>query len=265
MRKEIRDYWFCQSSIHAKDDIDALRKVLDPADVKGVKNTYIDAYLKYYLRESLQPETNDTLLEVGCGIGRLTEYMSQFVHSVYGVDIADKFIEDCRANVRKRENTIYLKSSELEDLKESLVNKMFIVWVLMYLSDRSEIIEMLTSYKKILPLLKTVVVLEQVKNCHQELYRHGSIYCYYRTVEEYAEIFHASGFNVRGHVVLGERYHGPLYKLVHAFGNLLPRRLANKAEDFFHFDRELMGHTAGRASLINNKRPTDVVFLLEAA
>ncbi|MDD5284684.1 MAG: methyltransferase domain-containing protein [Desulfuromonadaceae bacterium] len=265
MKKEIQDYWLHQASVQENDEIDALRKVLDPADVKGVKNSYIDGYLKCYLQESLQPEIMDTLLEIGSGIGRLTEYMAQFVHTVYGIDIIDKFIDDCRANVRKRANTIYLKSNELGKLGESSVNKMYIVWVLMYLFDRNEIIETLTNYRKALPHLKTAVVLEQVKSCSQTEYRDGRINCYYRTIEEYTEIFRASGFNIQGYVVMGERHHGPIYKLIHVICNFLPKRLANRAECFFHFDRKLMGDNAGRTGLINSRKPTDIVFRLEVA
>jgi len=265
MKKEIVDYCEHLSSIQEDDEIDTLRKVLDPSDIKGVKNTYIDAYIKYYLKEYLHPEKEDILLEVGCGIGRLTEYMSQYVHAVFGIDIVDLFINGCRANLQKRRNTFYLKMSEMIKLKDLPINKMYIVWVLMCLTEKAELIEMLTAYRKILPHLKTAFVIEQVKSSSQLEHRCGKIYCVYRTIEEYKEIFHTSGFRVKGYSVLGERHNGYFYKVIHILCNLLPKKLAKVAPELFYMDKYLLGANAHSVKLINDKKPTDVLFQLEIA
>ncbi len=263
MNNRVKDYWQHQAMIQENDAIDALRKVLDPADVKGVKNSYIDAYLKFYLRETLCPEKNDTLLEIGCGIGRLTEYMAQFVHASYGTDIVDGFIDSCRASTQKAENSFYLKSGELDKLKPMLINKAYIVWVLMYLLDRIEIIDTLTRFRETLPYLKSMVVLEQVKKQSQIESRGDAVSCYYRTIDEYVEIFRDSGFIIKGYVVMGERYHAPLYKIIHVLGNFLPKLLAKKSGDIFQFDRKMMPDNKAKAGLINNRTPTDIAFCLE--
>jgi SAM-dependent methyltransferase len=265
MKKEIIDFCEHQASLREKDEIDALRKVLDPSDIKGVKNTYIDVYFKYYLREYIHPEKEDILLEVGCGIGRLTEYLAQHVHTVFGIDIVDLFIDACNANPRKHKNTFYLKMSERDKLKESPINKMYIVWVLMLLTDRNELIETLTAYRNMLPNLKMAVVIEQVKISTQLEHRHGTFDCVYRTIEEYKEIFNASGYKVKGYSILGERYNGYFYKLIHILCNILPRKLAKVAPKLFYMDKYLMGANAHSVKLINDKRPTDVLFQLEIA
>ncbi len=263
MKREIIDFWRQQASSHEEDGIEALRRVLDPSDVKGVKNSYIDAYLKYYLRKYLAPGKEDTLLEVGCGTGRLTEYMSQFVNSVYGIDIIDKFIDDCRANPRKGKNTLYLYNSEMEKLKDIPINKMYIVWVLMYLTERAELIETLADYRNNLSVLKSATIIEQVTNVSQCDYRKGRISCCYRSIEEYTEIFATAGFKVKGRHILGERHNGSLYRIIHLTCNILPRGLAAFSDRLFYLDRYMMGNNADRTVLINNKRPTDVLFQLE--
>lgn len=265
MKKEIFDFWHHQALMPDNDQAASLRKVLDPADVKGVKNSYIDAYLKYYLQEYIDPKSEDVVLEIGCGIGRMTEYLSQLVRTIYGVDIVDKFIEDCLADPRKSQNTRYLRISETEKLKEAAVNKFFISWVLMYLTDRSELIEMLRGYRKLLPNLKAAVILEQVKAIPQTESRGGAIYCCYRTVEEYREIFAASGYRVKEVHVLGERFNGPIYRFIHLACNFLPGCLVAMAPQFFLFDKKMLGGNASRSRLINNKRATDVLFCLEVA
>jgi SAM-dependent methyltransferase len=264
MKNENLDFFKQQASIREKDEIDAFRKVLDPRDVRGVKNRYLDIYLKYYLQQYLNPGKEDVLLEVGCGIGRLTEYLSRFAHTVYGIDLVDEFIDQCTASPRKNKNTFYLKVSEMEKLKEAVVNKMYIVWVLTFLTNRSELINTLRGYRERLPHLKKGLVLEQVKRHSQSETRHGIMH-YYRTVDEYREIFHAAGFKVSGCSVLGERYNGLAYKVIHVTGNFLPRKLARWSDKLFYLDKYLMGDTAGNTGLINDRRPTDILFQLEIA
>jgi 2-polyprenyl-3-methyl-5-hydroxy-6-metoxy-1,4-benzoquinol methylase len=82
MNKDINDIWQKLASIQAKDDIDALR--IDPT-IKASKQLSCH-YFKYYLRKYLDPAADDVILEVGCGIGRLSEYISPFAGSVYGID-----------------------------------------------------------------------------------------------------------------------------------------------------------------------------------
>ena len=265
MKKDIYDIWEKQALIREKDKVDALRKVLDASDTKGIKNSYIDIYLKYYLRKYLDPQEKDILLEVGSGIGRLTEYMSQFVHSVYGTDIVDIFIKDCNANPNKNKNTFYLHMGETEKLKEIMINKMYIVWVLMYLLDNDVVVSTLRSYRERLPALKAAIVIEQVKSDPQPDPENKVCYCCYRTIDEYRDIFGAAGFRVKDYFVLGERYNGPVYKFLHIVSNFLPKALAKSSGTLFHIDKYLLGDNAKRNKLINNKKPTDVLFYLETA
>jgi SAM-dependent methyltransferase len=265
MKDDIHDYWLHQASLPEKDAVDALHKVLDPLDRKGVKNSYIDVHLKYHLLSRLRPAKGDALLEIGCGIGRLTEYLSQFAGSVCGIDIADQFIDSCNANPMKHANTHYLKIAHIEKLKDMHINKMYIVWVLMYLTDKAEMIKVLTEYRKNLPDLQSAAVIEQVKTSTQLVTSGGKTVCCYRSIEEYREIFTAAGFRVTGSQVLGERYHGPLYKVIHLACNWLPQGLARFADRFFLIDRYLLGASSSSAGLINDRKPTDVLFTLEAA
>ena len=113
MKQSVIDYWSDLASNGEDDEASQLRKVLDPNDNKGVKNAYLDAYLKYYLREILSPKPEDILLEIGSGIGRLTEYLAHFVEKVYGVDLVAAFVDKCNVNPNKNSNTVYLKTTEI--------------------------------------------------------------------------------------------------------------------------------------------------------
>lgn len=263
MNKEIYDEWMEYAAIREKDETDALRKVLDPNDRKGVKNSYIDQYLKYYLLEYISPLKTDNILEVGCGIGRLTEYMAHFAHSVYGIDIIDKFVDDCKANVARQDNAFYLYIDEIGQLKDISIDKMFIVSVLMYIVDNSEVIKTLRTYRKSLPNLQAAVIIEQLKSSSQLEYHEGRLHCSYRTIEEYIDIFTEAGFRVKRFSIMGERHNGIIYKLIHFTANILPRKLAYAADTFFSIDRYLMGDNSGKTHLLNERKPTDVAFHLE--
>jgi len=265
MNKEIYDEWIHQASIREKDAVDALRKVLDPKDIKGVKNSYIDAYLKYYLLEYLSPSKKAVLLEIGSGIGRLTEYMASFARSVYGIDLIDKFIDDCKTNPAKNDNTFYLYLDEIEKLKDIAIDKMYIVWVLMCLVDKDDLIKTLQTYRDNLPHLKSGIIVEQVTSSFQLEHRNGILHCCYRTIDEYIDIFTAVGFKVKKYYIMGERYNGSMYKFIHIACNFLPRKLAAFTDKLFYFDKYIMGDNTGKTRLINNRKPTDVAFQIELA
>lgn len=263
MNNEIYAEWMHQASIREKDAVDALRKVLDPNDSKGVKNSYIDVYLKYYLLEYLSPSKADVLLEVGSGIGRLTEYMARFAHSVYGIDLMNKFIDACQANPGKKDNTFYLHIDEIGRLKEIAVDKLYIVWVLMCVVDKDELITILKTYRNNLPNLKSGIIVEQVKSGFQLEHHNGILHCCYRTIDEYIDIFTAAGFKVTKYYIMGERYNGWMYKFVHIARDVLPRRLAAMTDKMFYLDRCMMGDNTRKTGLINDRKPTDVAFRIE--
>lgn len=258
-----REHWIRQTKIGEKDEVDALRKVLDPKDVTGIKNRYIDFYLKHYLCKYLDPQPEDNLLDFGCGIGRLSEFMSPFVRSVYGVDVIDEFIDYCRAQPKKNRNTFYLKSCEADALRELGIDKLYVVWVLTYIFDNSEVINTLRVYKERLPNAKKGVVVEQVKRQRMYSKEPGAAPACYRTVDEYVDMFAQAGFGVRSYRILGERYNGPVYKLIHVTGNYLPTRLNKCSEKMFRIDQRQLGDCSRRTDLINDRKPTDVLFELE--
>ena len=57
---------------------------------------------EYTLRqvESMCLDKDDTVLDIGCGIGRLTIPIAEKVRQVTALDIADKMLELCQENVR---------------------------------------------------------------------------------------------------------------------------------------------------------------------
>lgn len=256
------ELWTARAQGSARDQIDLLRKVLDPTDAGGVKNTYIDRFLKHYLVSHLRPELQDIVLEVGCGTGRLVEYLAPLVAAAYGTDLIDDFVAACGAAPGKAMNSHYLYRSELSTLR-ARINKLYIVWVLMCVDTDDAVVDLLDGYRQRLPSLTSVVIIEQVKTVAENELLASKFYCRYRTIDGYRDLFWRAGFRVRSHTVMAERRNGLTYRALRLGYRLLPRRLARLGPVMFAADRRL-NMWRGRSSRVapSQRFATDVAFEL---
>lgn len=244
--------------------ISELQKVLDPHDFKGVKNCYIDYNLKYYLKKYLQPDQLDRVLEIGCGIGRLVEFLSKYVKHAHGIDLIDNFIDDCNANPKKKFNTTYFKISEINKISEQQINKAYIVWVLMYFKNDKELVHALSEYNNLLPDRHSILVIEQVKIVTDIEDCDGRFYCKYRTIDNYVRLFEDAGYIVEKIVLLGERKRGVFIRSLLKWSRLyksLPKSFSHLSPILFLADKVLMDMGIVRRHA-NDMIPTDTLFLL---
>lgn len=260
---DIKQIWEEYSSTQINDDIESLRKVIDRNDLKGIKNSYIDFYLKYYLLKYLDLKNTDSTFEIGSGIGRNVEYVSRFVKDSYGIDLIDNFINDCKNNPNKAPNSEYFYISQKDEIKNLNINKLYTIWVLMCIQNNNDLLEILKDYKSRLNKLQKTVFIEQVKENSDTNYYKGAFFCYYRTLEEYINIFKEAGFNKIEYVLLGERTLGLIPNLIFntAIYKILPKSLIKFANFMFHFDKFLFN--IGILKRKTSKIVNDVVFILE--
>jgi ubiquinone/menaquinone biosynthesis C-methylase UbiE len=54
------------------------------------------------------PSGNEVLLEIGCGIGRMTKAFASLFGEVHAIDISSEMIEQAKANLRKEANVHFL-------------------------------------------------------------------------------------------------------------------------------------------------------------
>jgi SAM-dependent methyltransferase len=256
--------WYNRANIQVINKIDELRKVLDPADLIGIKNSYIDYYLKYYLKKHLHPLRTDSTLEIGSGIGRITEFIARYVKYSYGIDLIDKFIEDCNEKVGKMNNSRYIKISQIDSISQFNITKAFIVWVLMYFENDDDLIEALTIYRKVLSKCDKLVIIEQVKYIREIELLNNSFYCKYRTIDEYTNLFYKAGFTIEKTILLGERKLGLFLRLLQYnryIYNLLPKCFSRLAPILFLADKLIMDMKFIRRQVTNI--PMDTVFVLK--
>lgn len=256
--------WEERSELKTKNNIEELRKVIDPQDLRGIKNTYIDIYLKYYLKKYLSPNKKDIILDIGCGIGRLTQFISNYVKISNGIDLVDKFIDDCRIKFKKSKNTNYYKLNEITLLSKLDINKVFVVWVLMYFNSDSDLLETLMSYKNNLPTLEKLVFIEQVKIENKIETLFDNFYCKYRTIDTYKSLFEKAGLKVEKIILMGERKYGLVNRYLFsnvALYNRIPNLIFYILPLLFYLDKFFMDKNIIKRKIRNDDVAYDVLFL----
>jgi ubiquinone/menaquinone biosynthesis C-methylase UbiE len=87
-----------------EDKAELLEKIVNP----NVWHQEIPAYLEYLFKpEWLTPEA--TVLEVGCGIGRLMKPVAEKVKQVYGLDFSDQMLKESKEYLKDSPNAETLK------------------------------------------------------------------------------------------------------------------------------------------------------------
>jgi len=66
---------------------------IDPADRKGYKNNYIDLLQKMALEEVLKLKGDETVLDFGCGSGRVSYWIAPKVKKVVGLETTREMID----------------------------------------------------------------------------------------------------------------------------------------------------------------------------
>lgn len=139
---------------------------------------------RYFSKKLLQYNlinTNDTLLDYGCGPGNFAQELKGKVGSYYGVDISELYIQ--QANKKMGDATqfhfIHLytnnPSSELKQFSEQglLFHSIVIFSVVQYFKSKEEVLELLANCKNILaPTGKIILadILEDEKGVWKDLW-----------------------------------------------------------------------------------------------
>jgi SAM-dependent methyltransferase len=80
---------------------------IDPADRRGHKNQYIDLLQKMALEEVLELKGDETVLDFGCGSGRISYWIAPKVKKVVGMEVTPEMIELAEKN-RNVQNVEFL-------------------------------------------------------------------------------------------------------------------------------------------------------------
>lgn len=150
-----------------------------------------------------------TLLDIGCGPGRLTFIFAQKCEFVYGIDFSKGFIEVAKKEQQRRNiENVQFENISLEYLKvDRKFDTVFIGGVLLYMTDE-EIVSQLTQLKEnFLVQHGDILIREPVSYLGKEEVTDIDIK---RTPEQYISLFSQAGFEL---IYTNETFmHSPFFK-----------------------------------------------------
>lgn len=155
-------------SEHAKKG--ELRSVIDPNDLLGKKNSYIDTLQKTAIRSVLDIYNRENIVvDFGCGSGRITKYLSLFTNRVIGVDITKEMLDVAKA-INKKSNIDYLLVDGMNiPISNGSVDLVVTVGVLQYIVKKNEIYEqIIKEIRRILKPSGKILFIEQASSSNRK-------------------------------------------------------------------------------------------------
>jgi SAM-dependent methyltransferase len=171
-----------------------LRSVIDPADVNGNKNRYIDLLQKLALGRSFAIGPRDTVLDFGCGIGRFTDWLEKRGGAIIGIDSDSEMIAVARELHPHSRCRWMTYSGQRLPLEDQSVDRILSVWVLQHVLDDANLRQLIADFARVLRPGGAIALIEQV------IPGHGNVvpgYIHQRTAGEYHELFKVAGFGER--------------------------------------------------------------------
>jgi len=118
-----------------------------------------DDYLKYIVYDKFindywkgQMWTNFTVLDLGCGIGRITENMADDFREVIGIDISGEMIKQARKRLIDNDNVSFIETDGKNiPLGESFIDFVFSYLVFQHIKDRKMVEK---NFKEVYRVLK---------------------------------------------------------------------------------------------------------------
>lgn len=204
-----------------------LQSTIDPNDNKGIKVDYIDKWSKYYLKKFIVKKYKlDSVCEIGCGAGRLTNFLSEHVSQVYGTDIVDKLLQIAE-QTKINKNIKYILCDGINyptELIERKIDLIYTMWLMAGFSDDKNAVAMLKAYTENAKETNKFIFFEQ-SACETYIVNmeDGRFYKKVRSIDDYKKLFKLSGLNLIDTSILSEKGYGKFYNLLCRFSPILPK------------------------------------------
>ncbi len=185
-KKQVENYF--NKAVAAHQDENA---VLDSALGQEHSNIYRNYFSVHFIIKNLNPRYNQTILDFGCGVGRISKLLSLKSKKIVGVDSNSKMIETAKKNETVKNIDYYLLSELVIPFKENQFDTCFSSWVFQHISDDETFI-WLNELKRILKENGKILLFEQVKM--QTTSTSGKHL--FRSTEHYKNLFNRAGLKL---------------------------------------------------------------------
>jgi ubiquinone/menaquinone biosynthesis C-methylase UbiE len=135
--------------------------VLDPEDTVGIKNRLIDRVHKRALARHLGRLRDARVLDFGCGVGRISEWLDANGAQVHGIDTSSEIIAAARRRVSRA--TFELADASGVDREGRAFHRVVCVYVLQHV-PATELTDVLSSLSGVLEPGGALVAVEKVSD-----------------------------------------------------------------------------------------------------
>jgi len=200
-----------------------LPAVIDPGDLRGRKNLYIDTLQKLAVQKVMGKEKHKFLLDFGCGSGRFSKLLAKSCEFLVGLEITHPMLLLAKKECPSPKIGFVLFDGLNLPLKDEKMDMVISINVLQYITDDSELDKVLSGLRKSLKPGGKFICIEQVTPNKKRWQRDKKTYLNFFAQNDFRKI---ADYPIRkGHFLM-------LYPI---FWGLVPRRwfkMVAKAEMF---------------------------------
>lgn len=156
--KQVEEFFSAAASMHQNENA-----VLDVAKGQEHANIYRNFFTADYILKNIAPQKNQTVLDFGCGVGRVASMLADKVNEVVGVDSNESMITTARKKFISGNNVHYELLTSLKiPFEKNYFDTAFSHWVFQHINDE----EMIFWLQQITGALKPygkIYLFEQIK------------------------------------------------------------------------------------------------------
>jgi SAM-dependent methyltransferase len=208
-----------------------LPAVIDPGDLKGRKNLYIDTLQKIAIQKALGNEKANFIVDFGCGSGRFSDLIAKRCKFLIGVEITQKMLLLAKDECEGSNIGFVLFDGLSLPIKEGKVDAVISINVLQYITDDFELERILFEIEKSLKPGGKFICIEQVTKNKKRWQRDYKTYLHFFAQNNFKKV--ADHPIRKGHFLL-------LYPIY--FG-LIPKMFFKPIAKFEMFLRKILWHS----------------------
>jgi SAM-dependent methyltransferase len=208
-----------------------LPAVIDPGDLKGEKNLYIDTLQKIAIQKALSQEKKEIIIDFGCGSGRFSDLLSPYCQFLVGLEIIPQMVEIAQ-NESKNSNVGFVLYDGLNlPLKENKAELLISINVFQYITEKAELEKVLREIGKCLKPHGELVCIEQVTKSKKR---------WQRDFKTYLDLFKQNNFRKIAEYPIRK---GHFLLLCPIYFGLIPRRWFKAVAKFEMLLRKVLWHS----------------------
>jgi ubiquinone/menaquinone biosynthesis C-methylase UbiE len=139
-----------------------LPAVIDPGDLKGRKNLYIDTLQKIAIQKALSQGEKEIIIDFGCGSGRFSDLLSQYCKFLAGLEITPQMLKIAKHACQNPNVSFVLYDGLSLPLKENKTDLVVSINVFQYVTEEAELKKVLKEIGKCLKPQGELLCIEQV-------------------------------------------------------------------------------------------------------